>query len=243
MAVNNKKDKIVLVNPLNSRNIGAVCRAMKCMGLHYLTIVGGVPVDHESARVLAVHASDILEKAVICDSLDEAVANSVLVAGITRRRGKKRKYFSLLPEELAERISLIKTGEITLLFGNEEAGLTDRELALCNIAVRIPTSPIFPSLNLSHAVQIIAYHVFRQSGSTPAPRYTPVNRQKLDKLVDVILESLQNIGFFSQVAPEDMGIFFRDILARSCLSGREAKRMETVFRKISGLGAGKGIPP
>lgn len=233
--------KVVLVNPLDSRNIGAVCRAMKNMGLRKLAIVGGNPVDYDLAGVLAIHARDVLEQARFFPELDSALSDTVLSAGITRRRGKRRKYFSLLPEELADRIAIIKEGITAVVFGNEESGLTDDELSHCNLAVRIPSSSLFPSLNLSHAVQIIGYQIFRRLNADYAPQYTPISRPKMDRLVSVILTSLENLGFFKQVTPHDMGIFLRDILTRSGLSGREAKRLETVFRKISGMAAGKGI--
>ena len=233
--------KVVLVNPTDSRNIGAVCRAMKTMGLRKLAIVGGNPVDFELAGILAIHARDVLEQAHFFPDLDTALSNTVLSAGITRRRGKRRKYFSLLPEELADRIALNEKGLTALVFGNEESGLTDDELSRCNLAVRIPSSRLFPSLNLSHAVQIIAYQIFRRLDAPCAPRYTPVSRGKMDRLMSVILTSLENLGFFKQVTSQDMGIFLRDILTRSGLSGREAKRLETVFRKISGMAVGKGI--
>lgn len=236
-----KNVKVVLVNPLDSRNIGAVCRAMKSMGLRRLAIVGGNPVDYRLAGVLAIHARDVLEQARFYPDLDAALSDTVLSAGITRRRGKWRKYFSLLPEELAEKIALIKTGLTGIVFGNEESGLTDDELSRCNLAVRIPSSSLFPSLNLSHAVQIIGYQIFRRLYVGSVSRYTPVSIQQMDHLVSVILASLENIGFFKQVTPHDTGIFLRDILTRSGLSGGEAKRLEAVFRKISGIAVGKGI--
>jgi tRNA/rRNA methyltransferase len=216
---------------------------MKCMGLRRLTIVGSAPVDFEAARILAIHAGDVLDEMQMCESLEAALEESALSAGVTRRRGKRRKCFSMLPEELAEEAVLNRDGTTAIVFGNEESGLTDRELSYCNLAVNIPSSPLFPSLNLSHAVQIIAYHIYRQMNAGNISGYTPIDRGKLDRLISIILTSLGNIGFFKQVAPEDMGIFFRDILGRARLSGREAKRFEMVFRKISGLGAGKGISP
>jgi TrmH family RNA methyltransferase len=233
--------KVVLVNPLDSRNIGSVCRAMKSMGLRKLAIVGGNPVDYDLAGVLAVHAEDVLEQARFFADLDAALSDTVLSAGITRRRGKRRKYFSVLPEELADRIALIREGPTAVVFGNEESGLTDDELSHCTLAVRIPSSELFPSLNLSHAVQIIAYQIFRRLNNAAAPRYTPISREKMDHLISIILASLGNLGFFRQVTSRDMGIFLRDILSRSGLSGREAKRLETLFRKISGMAMGRGI--
>jgi tRNA/rRNA methyltransferase len=233
----NKID-IVIVNPRNNGNIGSLCRAMKTMGFSSLSVIGKTDVVDEESKVMAVHAIDILKNIKYFNDLDNAVSGSGLVAGITRRRGKKRKYFSILPEELADHI-LKDNGRKSLVFGNEESGLSDTELSKCNLSVYIPSSEKFPSLNLSHAVQIICYSIFRKIAEADFPHYTPVSKEKLDRLVNVISSSLKNIGFFKQVDSSDMEMFFRDIFARAGLSGRETKRLEVVFRKISGLLAGK----
>jgi tRNA/rRNA methyltransferase len=77
---------------------------MKSMGLLDLAVVGGEHLDLNEARRLAVHASDILDGITFFDGIAEAVSDLVLVAGVTRRRGKKRKYFSVTPEELGDRV-------------------------------------------------------------------------------------------------------------------------------------------
>jgi TrmH family RNA methyltransferase len=236
--------RVVLVEPQDPRNIGAVCRAMKTMGLHELTLVAKQGVQLREAAITAVHAADVLEAAVIRSGLAEAVGDAALAAGITRRRGKRRKYFALFPEQLAERIASLEGATCALVFGNEVSGLTDEELSHCHLAVQIPSSPGFPSLNLSHAVQIVAYELFRRLAEPGSVRvFRPISQQKLDWLTRIILGALRNIGFFSQGDAEEMGVFFRDILARAALEHREAERLAKVFRKISGLVAQRGIDP
>ncbi len=138
---------IVLVDPQDGANVGAVCRAMKTMGLSKLTIVGEREYSEERVKSLAVHASDLWDNHRRYPTLAESVAESILVVGATRRRGRRRKYFTLFPEQLAERINQTGEGEISIVFGRESDGLTDAELALCHIGVKIPTSDAFPSLN------------------------------------------------------------------------------------------------
>ena len=232
--------RIVLVRPRDPRNVGAACRAMKCMGLHDLAIVPDGLLDPSQARVLAHYAEDVLEQAAVCTDLRDALSDAVLVAGTTRRRGKNRKYFSVFPEQLAERIAGIGKGTVAVLFGNEEHGLSDAELAQCHLAVTIPASPEFPSLNLSHAVQVVCYALFRARARARLTPYRPVGRETLDELVSTITTSLKSIGFFTQVTPDQMATFFRDILARATLSGNEAKRLDVVFRKIAGLASRHG---
>lgn len=234
--------RFVLVEPQDSRNIGAVCRAMKTMGFGSLYLVGAGPVDREQAAVTAVHAADLLDRAVFCSDIREALRDAVLVAGVSRRRGRKRKYFAVYPEELAARVASLGSGTCAVVFGNEAAGLSDRQLRLCHLAVRIPTAPEFPSLNLSHAVQVIAYQLHRRLAGGP-PGFQPVAAGRLESLVGLIIGALRNVGFFTRGDPEELAVFWRDILARAALDEREADRLGEIFGKISGMVAGRKIDP
>ena len=210
--------RVVLARPRESKNIGAVCRAMKNMGLKRLYVAGGEGLDLEKAEVLAIHASDVLENTVFVPNLREAIDDCSLIAGMTRRWGKHRKYLYLDPRGLAERLLHRLSGEVALVFGNEVSGLSDEELKMCHVAVTIPSSKEFPCLNLSHSVQVIAYEVYSTFLSASGGRfYSPVAGRKLESLVDHIGDSLSSLGFFKLVSPEDMKRFWRDILARAAL--------------------------
>lgn len=225
---------VVLCRPEESRNVGAACRAMANNGISHLRIVGRrEDFDAERVRILAIHAADIWEKAEFFDSIQEATADCIISAGTTRRRGKKRKGKLFLPEEFC---SFVKEsdGNIALVFGNERTGLTDEEVESCSVAVTIPSSPDFMSLNLSHAVQIICYHFFRAQ-DPDLKGYTKIDQARLQQTVGCIADNLQNIGFFKIAGRPDMENFWRGILSRACLSESEAKYIEKTFTKMSGL--------
>jgi tRNA/rRNA methyltransferase len=233
--------RVVLVRPRDPGNVGACCRAMKCMGLTSLAIVPEGLLDPRRARTLAHNATDILDNATIHANLRDAIGDAVLVAGTTRRRGRSRKYFSLFPEQLGEKIAGIAQGTVAVLFGNEETGLTDEELSLCHVAVTIPAAPALPSLNLSHAVQVVCYAIYRARDASRLTPFSPIPSEAVDELVAVIASSLKSIGFFTLVGPESMSVFWKDIVARAGLSVNEARRLEVTFRKIAGL-ASKNAP-
>ena len=230
--------RVVLVAPQEARNVGQVCRAMKTMGLRRLYLVGAERIDTREAAVTALHARDVLETAVHCASLEEALRGTELAAGVSRRRGRWRKYFALDPEQLVERIAAAR-GPCALVFGRESDGLTDEELASCQVAVRIPSSPEFPSLNLSHAVQILAYLLFRRLGGRQdggeQGGFRPIASEELEALVGEIVDSLSALGFFHKGSPQEMGVFWRDMLARAGLEQREAERLKRIFHEIRGL--------
>lgn len=230
---------IVLDHPDESRNIGAACRAMANNDIKDLRIVGDINnYDLEHIHVLAIHAGYIFDNAHFYNSIKEATSDCVICAGTTRRRGKKRGKL-LLPEEFAAETGKIsETGKVAIVFGNERTGLTDPQLDECNLGVTIPSSNDFGSLNLSHAVQILSYHMFRQNISEKNKDfkgYTPLDLSRLDSTVQVITDNLQKVGFFKMPGREDMENFWRSILSRAALSESEAQYIEKTFCKISGL--------
>lgn len=228
---------IVLDHPDESRNIGAACRAMANNDVKDLRIVGKKSdYDIEHIHVLAIHAAYIFENAKFYDSIAQATSDCVICAGTTRRRGKKRgKLF--LPEEFAQKAGETN-GKVAVIFGNERTGLTDDQLNMCNVGVTIPSSDDFGSLNLSHAVQIMCYHMFRQNlkdENKVVAGVSPISLNRLDKTVDVISNNLEKVGFFKMPGREDMENFWRNILSRAELTESEAKYLEKTFSKISGL--------
>ncbi|MGM0432249.1 MAG: RNA methyltransferase [Spirochaetota bacterium] len=228
-----KRLQIVLVEPQEPANIGAVCRAMKTMGISRLAITGGRQYDSERIKTLALHAFDVYERHKAFPSLEEALADSAFSAGATRRRGKFRKYSSFLPLQLAELTDTIAEGTISLVFGREAGGLTKEELQCCDVATHIPSSDDFPSLNLAQAVQIYTY-TFYQHAHMPTG-HRPINRIQLDRLSSVLAESLEKIHFYKQNEREEVRLFLRDMFGRAALSETEAGRVEKMFTKIANL--------
>ena len=231
--------RIVLVEPQDGANIGSVCRAMKTMGIEDLAITGDRTYDTNRVKTLALHAFDLYERHSRFATLEEALADSVLSVGASRRRGKNRKYFALLPEQLAQRIDRTGPGRVSIVFGIEADWLTDAELNRCQMGVRIPTSESFPSLNLSQAVQIITYTLFREL--SPAFGFEPIAEERLQQLSHTVGDSFERIHFYKQDEQEEVMRFFRDIFARATLSEREAKRLERMFMKMARLKIHKGV--
>lgn len=236
---------IVLDHPDESRNIGAACRAMANNDISDLRIVGNkADYDIEHIHVLAIHAGGIFDKANFYNSITEATADCAICAGTTRRRGKKRGKL-LLPEEFADMADDITEGstaeaggKVAVIFGNERTGLTDEQLDECNLGVTIPSSDNFGSLNLSHAVQIMSYHLFRKSLVQKKGEYrgyTPLTLERVDRTVKTITDNMQKIGFFKMPGREDMENFWRSVLSRASLSEGEAQYLEKTFDKMAGL--------
>ena len=270
---------IVLSRPAEAGNVGAVCRVMKNMGLSRLRLAApefsvqdevlpnagseaAAPWSLSEAglcyggnlaviKARAIHAFDVWEKAETFDTLMEAVNDCALVIGTTRRRGRRRKQVTMTPAETAAFFAK-HPGPAALVFGNERTGLEDDELELCNLASHIPADDIFPSLNLSHAVQIYAYELFQTlacpafaeasgaaSAKTPANagqnavkgQWVPLNAEAVDILVKDVTDNLKQLGFYKQIGREEQKRFFRDVFSRAALTEREGRYFAGIIAK------------
>jgi len=162
--------RIVLVEPSHPGNIGAVARAMKNMALAELVLVRPKAFPHPEATARASGADDLLARARVVDSVTEAVADRGFVAATTSRP-RDQNFRALDLHDAALRIfEMSERGPAAILFGAERTGLTNEELALAHLLIRIPANPEYPSLNLAMAVQLACYELFRAAGSPASSR-------------------------------------------------------------------------
>lgn len=205
---------------------------MKTMGITDLTLVTSRSYDEDRVRTLALHAADIWENARICPTLEEALKDSIFTVGATRRRGKLRKLSAYSPEQLAEHLSQLGDGKVSIVFGRESDGLTDEEVMQCSSIVTIPTSEKFPSLNLSQAVQIICYTLFSASLEFK-PGKSVVSHERIHEAAAKACRSLDAIGYFKWDEEEKWtDRFLSDTLEKAGLSESELQRFEKLFFKI-----------
>ncbi|HET9679804.1 MAG TPA: RNA methyltransferase [Gammaproteobacteria bacterium] len=154
---------IVLVETSHPGNIGAAARAMKTMGLSQLRLVAPQRYPHPDAKARASGADGILTEAGIFDTLEEALADCTLVFGTTARERDIAAPVIAPPDAAQQIFTGIAQPEnrVALVFGNERAGLTNSQTALCHQLIKIPTNPEYSSLNLASAVQVLCYELRR----------------------------------------------------------------------------------
>lgn len=151
--------RIILVNTSHPGNIGATARAMKNMGLRHLYLVDPKDFPSSVATGRAVSAVDILESAVVTATLEEAIVDCGLVIGASAR-SRRVPWPLLSPPQCAEKVAdESHNNKVALVFGREDAGLTNEELQLCHYHVNIPADEEYSSLNLAAAVMVISYEV------------------------------------------------------------------------------------
>ncbi len=177
--MSNWKDNVsfVLVEPREPANIGASARAMKNMGFKGLCLVKPPEINDE-ARSLAHNALDVLEGARHYACLTDALDDKSLVVAVARRTGKKRGLI-LGPDETAQRVYEIAShNKVALLFGREDRGLYNEEVNECGLLLTIPANKEHPSLNLSHAIMVVAYALSRVQYRKDLVQAVPVKSRR-----------------------------------------------------------------
>ena len=232
-----KDIKIVLSRASEGGNVGAVCRAMKNMGLTELRMAAPMSLDTEKVSIRAVNSLDIWENAEFYDDLASAVADCSIVVGTTRRRGQGRKNISMTPHDLAVWLAQ-RPGPAAIVFGNERTGLEEDELKLCNFASHIPVSETCPSLNLSHAVQLYTYELFLalEKQLPVKGEWNAMNQEEVSAIVGSITDTLANIGFYKNPGRENQEQFLCDIISRAGLSASEGSYFKEIITKAAQLG-------
>lgn len=237
---------IILVNTKTPGNIGSIARCMMNTGLSRLILVR--PTDHKNSEALkmAAGAHGILERAEVVPTLKDALVGQGLVLGTTRRAGSCRKNL-FNPREAAERvIPLLSQNRVALVFGREVNGLDNEDIALCHELISIPSSDNFPSLNLSHAVMVVAYEMFMAGGA----KLPYMKRQKLADAADLenfyeqLEQTVGEIRFFNKQNPKHIMFAFRQMFGRARLDAREVRILRGFLSHIDeAIGRRGGVAP
>lgn len=223
---------VVLVRPENPENIGLAARAMKNTGFSELRLAGLRTLDPK-ARKTAVHAEDILDRAALFPTLEEAIADLRFVAASTAKRRKIGTWVEW--DEAASRIGRLPEGvRVGLLFGNERTGLTAAELGRANLIFTIPQAGRQPSYNLGAAVLLTLYSLFRGTGRglvSSLDREAPLPRREQDETIDRIIAKLAGRGFIHRTNRDHVTGWVRDYFGRTAMTARDRGFLLALFDK------------
>ena len=229
--------KVVLVGTTHPGNIGATARAMKNMGILDLALVEPKEFPSDVATFRSKAAKDILQKASVHTSLEEAISECELVVG-TSARGRTVPWPVLNPREAAEEMHKSSlNGKVAIVFGREDRGLTNEELGLCNFHVHIPSDPEYSSLNLSQAVQILAYEIrlsYLQDRHVNKEYWDVelANNEQTERLINHMDELMQEVDFYDVENPRKLLVRIRRFFKRSKIDVMEANIFRGLFATI-----------
>lgn len=237
--------RIILAGTTHPGNIGAAARAMKTMGLRNLYLVVPKVFPSAEATARAAGADDILENAVLCDSLFDAVRDCTLVFG-TSARERSISWPVVEPGEAAEQAIACASGSenTAFVFGRESIGLTNEELNACNRIISIPCNPDFSSLNLASAVQVICYEL-RKSMQTSEPAssrnedYQPVTTEEMALFYEHLERTLVDIEFLDPDKPRRLMRRLRRLFNRAELDRNEYNILRGILSAVQQLSGRK----
>jgi TrmH family RNA methyltransferase len=212
--------RVILINTTHPGNIGATARAMKVMGLSSLHLVTPKIFPNAEATAMASGADDLLQSAVVHETLDSALAGCSLVLGTSARL--RSLSMPMLDARRAAKQAIVEsdTHEIALLFGRERYGLTNEEMQRCQFLVNIPSNPDYSSLNLAQAVQILSYELrVAAQGvsdiSVDPLDWKPVDGQQMERFFRHLEETLLDIRFLNPKQPKKLMMRLRRLFNRA----------------------------
>ena len=232
---------VILVEPQLGDNIGSTARAMANFGLSRLRLVkprDGWP--NERAWVAASGADRILDEAMLCETVEQAIADCAYVLATTARAHDQAKPV-IGPEEAARILTpRVAAGEtVGLMFGRERYGLENTEIGLADAIVTLPVNPAFASLNLAQAVLILAYEWFKHTGGGTLPfsmpqKSEPATKEQLMAFFANVERELDKVEFFRPAEKhETMTINLRNIFNRMQPTRQDIQTLSGVFLSIA----------
>ena len=221
---------VVLIEPKYSGNIGAVARAMMNFNIQQLYLVNPCPLNDE-CHARAMHANQILDNAKIFNTFNDATTDLdylVATSSIEHTSDKKQLRNPLNLEKFTKKINEVQ-GKIGLLFGREDYGLLNTEIAASDIMIKIPTDPLYLSLNLSHSVAIVLYSLYinQQEKKEKRRAIGPIEKQKLHEYFSQILEEIN----YPNHKKENTKLLFKRLMGRAIPSTWEYHTLMGVFSK------------
>ena len=244
--------RFVLVETSRPGNVGAAARAMKTMGFHDLVLVKPRyehVLMHEEAVAFASGAQDVLQQARVVNSLDEAIADCNVVAGLSARLREfspplmqPREFAASISASMAASTAALTAEESTLqaalVFGNERFGLSNEQVERCNVLLHVPTNPDYSSLNLAQAVQIMAYECRMATvSSTQMPsgigfQGELAKAEQIEGLFMHLEQALIDIAFLDPAHPKKLMSRLRRLFSRSALETEEVNILRGIAHHI-----------
>jgi len=214
------KVRVILINTTHPGNIGATARAMKVMGLSSLHLVTPKIFPNAEAIAMASGADDLLQSAVVHESLDSALAGCPLVLGTSARLRSLSMPMLDVRKASEQAMAESASHEVAVLFGRERYGLTNEEMQRCQFLVNIPSNPAYSSLNLAQAVQIMGYElrVAAMGGagiSVPPLDWAPVDDSQMEGFFQHLEQTLLDIRFLNPKQPKRLMLRLRRLFNRA----------------------------
>lgn len=231
-----KNIRVVLCETSHPGNIGAAARALKTMGLSQLYLVNPLRYPDPEAQWRASRATDVLDHARICGSLDEALAGTTFSVACSARSREIAVPAVTVRDAAAQLVDIARAHPVALVFGNETSGLTTADVNKCRLISAIPANPDYSSLNLAAAVQVFAYELRMAAVGDEAPGAKPrvlASHQEVEGFFGHLEGTLAAIGFLDSDYPKKLMPRLRRLFARTQLETEEVNILRGILKTLS----------
>lgn len=228
--------RIVLCATSHPGNIGSAARAMKTMGFTNFYLVTPQHFPDPQATALAAGATDVLDGAIVTETLSEALVGCAFAIGLSAR--KRNLSHEIVTPKVAtqQALQIAQHQQVALVFGTEMSGLSNAELDCCQLLAMIPANPEYSSLNLAMAVQVMCYEMRMQAlelEASPAATETETielaNNEDLERFYSHLEETLIHIGYLNPAAPKKLFERLRRLYARARLEKEEINLLRGIL--------------
>ena len=229
-----KNIRIVLCETSHPGNIGAAARALKTMGLAQLYLVNPQRYPDPEAVWRASRAVDVLQNAVVCASLDDALHGCADAIACSARI-REMAVPSIGVRDAAARLCLAAPAQpVALVFGNETNGLTTEQVNRCRALATIPANPDYTSLNLAAAVQVFTYELRMAALAEGAPSQSgsAAPHEQLESFYAYLEETLADIGFLDPRQPRKLMPRLRRLFSRAALEEEEINILRGMLKGL-----------
>jgi tRNA/rRNA methyltransferase len=230
-----KNIRIVLCGTSHPGNIGAAARAMKTMGLAHLWLVNPQRFPDPEAEWRASRAADVLARARVCASLDEALRGVALAVACSARSREVAVPQVDAREAARQAVDVARAQQAALVFGNETNGLTTADVNRCGLLATIPANPEYASLNLAAAVQVFAYELrMAAAGDAPADSRvrTRATHDEVEHFYAHLEKTMIETGYFNPDHPKKLMPRLRRLFARAQLEKEEVNILRGLLKSF-----------
>lgn len=228
--------RIVLVGTRHAGNIGAAARAMKTMGLSQLALVNPAQFPADEAVRRASRATDVLDMARVCATLDEALTGVAFAVACTARPRELSMPARDARAATMRLADIAATQPVALVFGNETYGLTGEQVNRCQMIATLPADPDYSSLNLAAAVQVFAYELRMAASGTSAQQAGPEGELASHEALEGFYVQLETVlietGYLNPAQPKKLMQRLRRLYARAALEREELNILRGIVRTL-----------
>ncbi|MFP3202212.1 MAG: tRNA (cytidine-2'-O-)-methyltransferase TrmJ [Sulfolobus sp.] len=222
--------RLVIVEPEGAYNVGFIARLVKNFEVDEFYIVNP-KCDLEEAKKFSARGIEVLEKkAKIVSSFDDAIKDAdikIATSSIADNKGDLIRK-SIRPWDLEKFIGNDK--RTALIFGRESVGLTREEITKSDFLLFIPANPEYPVLNLSHAVSIVLYEIWRIKSKSSTSSISADVIKLIEKYSRDITELIMETKSEEEI--EKTKILFRRVLLKGVNDNEEGMALVRLLRKI-----------